>query len=346
MIENDDNSYPLLQLFKETFGNTPDSIEQLTGSGSNRGYYRLTTNNLSVIGVKGEIWEENHAFIEIGRLLHNQGLPVPEIYRVSGDEMYYLQEDLGNVSLFDVIQKEIPNGFTSPGVISLLEDTLKRLAEIQVRGMSLDFKICYPDAEFDEMAMMWDLNYFKYCFLKHTGVPFNERKLELEFKEIARITNMKRVSQTFMYRDFQSRNVMIYHDKPYMIDFQGGRKGPYLYDAVSFLWQAKAQFPDRLREELYSVYETSLRELGIRRPALLSQFRPYYVLLRQLQTLGAYGFRGFGERKSHFLESVPFALKEVMKTLDDENFHSCYYLREVMKAVCEKYVEKTDGTKQ
>lgn len=337
MIENDDNSYPLLQLFKETFGNTPDSIEQLTGSGSNRGYYRLTTNNLSVIGVKGEIWEENHAFIEIGRLLHNQGLPVPEIYGVSGDEMYYLQEDLGNVSLFDLIQKEIPNGFTSPGVISLLKETIKRLADIQVRGNSLDFEVCYPDAEFDEMAMMWDLNYFKYCFLKFTGVPFNERKLESEFEQIVRVTSMKGVPQMFMYRDFQSRNVMICNDKPYMIDFQGARKGPLLYDVVSFLWQAKAQFPDKLRKELFAVYESYMRELGIGKGVTYADSLPYFVLLRQLQTLGAYGFRGFGERKSHFLESVPFALKEVMKTLDHEELHSLDYLREVMKGVNEKY---------
>lgn len=337
MIDNDDNSYPLQQLFRETFDKTPESINRLTGSGSNRGYYRIKTGRTSVIGVRGEIREENRAFVEIGTHLYNQGLPVPKIYKVSKDEMYYLQEDLGDVSLFDVIQKEIPNGFTSPEVITLLKDTLKRLAEIQVRGKSLNFEVCYPDAEFDEMAMMWDLNYFKYCFLKFTGVPFNERKLENEFIQIVRVTKMKGIPQTFMYRDFQSRNVMIYHDKPYMIDFQGARKGPLLYDVVSFLWQAKAQFPDRLREELFAVYESYMRELGLGKRVIYLHFLPYFVLLRQLQTLGAYGFRGYGERKSHFLESIPFALKEVMKTLDNEDLHSLYYLKEVMKAVSEKY---------
>ena len=161
MIEIDNYTYPLLILFKGTFGNLPDSIEQLTGSGSNRGYYRLQKGNVSVIGVKGEIREENLAFIRIGTHLRERGLPVPQIYGVSKDEMYYLQEDLGSVSLFDLIQKEIANGFTSPGVIALLKETMKRLAEIQVRGGSLNFAVCYPESEFDATAMMWDLNYFK-----------------------------------------------------------------------------------------------------------------------------------------------------------------------------------------
>lgn len=337
MIDINNNTYPLLVLFKETFGSLPDSIEQLTGSGSNRGYYRLQKEHVSVIGVKGEIREENRAFIKIGTHLRQQGLPVPQIYGVSGDEQFYLQEDLGNVSLFDLIQKEIANGFTSPGVIALLKETLKRLAGIQVRGNSLDFKVCYPDAEFDDMAMLWDLNYFKYCFLKFTGVPLNERKLEEDFNRIVQMTSRKEIPQLFMYRDFQSRNVMICNDKPVMIDFQGGRKGPVLYDVVSFLWQAKAQFPDTLRKELFAVYVSCLRDLGVGKGVPYADSLPWFVLLRQLQTLGAYGFRGFGERKSHFLESVPFALKEVTKTLENEELRSLDYLREVMKAVNEKY---------
>ncbi len=337
MIEYGKSTDPLKKLFREVYGSAPDSIVHLTGSGSNRGYFRLQKYYISVIGVSGEIREENHAFVEIDKHLYEQGLPVPKVYNVSEDEMFYLQEDLGDLSLFDIIQKEIPNGFVSSNVISLLEDTIKRLAEIQVGGSNLDFKVCYPDAEFDEMAMMWDLSYFKYCFLKFTGIPFNERKLESEFEQIVRATSLKTVPQTFMYRDFQSRNVMINNGKPYMIDFQGGRKGPYLYDVVSFLWQAKAQLPDKLREQLLLVHNKRLKELGIQEIDKSQHLLPYFILLRQLQTLGAYGFRGFGERKSHFLGSIPFALKEVMKTLDHEDLKSFYYLREVMKAVCEKY---------
>lgn len=340
MIKIDNESSPLLLLFKETFLNLPDDVEKLSGSGSNRGYYRLQMGKFSAIGVKGESLEENRTFIKMATFLTQQGLPVPRIYAVSKDEMYYLQQDLGSVSLFDLIQKEIANGFASPEIIALLKETVKRLIEIQVKGSKMDFEICFPEAEFDATAMMWDLNYFKYCFLKSAGIPFDERRLEGDFQRIVEVTSRKEMPKLFMYRDFQSRNVMVFNNQPYLIDFQGGRKGPMLYDVVSFLWQAKAQFPDALRKELLNLYVSGMRDLGIGKKVVYEEFLPYFVLLRQLQTLGAYGLRGFGEGKSHFLESVPFALREVMKTLERVEPLHLGYLRELMTRVNEKYTTK------
>ena len=333
MIKIDNESSPLLLLFKETFMNLPDFVEKLSGSGSNRGYYRLQMGKFSAMGVKGESLEENRTFIKMATFLTQQGLPVPRIYAVSKDEMYYLQQDLGSVSLFDLIQKEIANGFASPKIIALLKETVKRLIEIQVKGSKMDFEICYPEAEFDATAMMWDLNYFKYSFLKTTGLDFREDLLENDFEKLAEVL-LGEETDTFMYRDFQSRNVMLKDEMPYFIDFQGGRKGPVYYDVASFLWQAKANFPTELRDELIQTYIASLQKY---RPVVAVDFLNrlrQFVLFRTLQVLGAYGFRGYFEKKPHFIQSVPFALDNLRELLKDE-FDEYPYLCNLLKGMTE-----------
>ena len=269
--------------------------------GSNRVYTRETDENgRSIIRVVGTNRDENRAFIYMARHFHSLGLPVPELYSVSEDGMSYTQEDLGDTLLFDKLDP------------TLLERAIRALAHIQVTGaQGFDWSVCFPVPSMDERSIRWDLNYFKYCFLKGTKIEFSEPKLEDEFDAIVKVI-LAQPAETFLYRDFQSRNVMIRDGKPYFIDFQGGRRGPTQYDVASFLWQAKANFSPALREQLIDAYLDELKHL---QPNLAeTSWRaalPHFVLFRTLQVLGAYGYRGYFERKQHFLESIPLALKNL-----------------------------------
>ena len=269
--------------------------------GSNRVYSReKDAEGRSIIRVQGTNRDENRAFIYMARHFHDLGLPVPQILWVSEDEMSYTQEDLGDILLFDRLEP------------SLLERALRALAHVQVTGAKhFDWSFCFPVPAMDERAIRWDLNYFKYCFLKGTKIEFSEPKLEDDFDALT-ATILAQPADTFLYRDFQSRNVMIKDEQPYFIDFQGGRRGPTQYDVASFLWQAKANIAPSLRAQLIDAYLDELRTL---QPGLNeAEWRaalPYFVLLRTLQVLGAYGYRGYFERKAHFLESIPFALRNL-----------------------------------
>ena len=289
--------------------------------GSNRVYTRETDETgRSVIRVQGTNRDENRAFIYMARHFHALGLPVPELYWVSEDEMSYTQEDLGDTLLFDHLD-DIP----------LLERTVRALAHIQVEGArDFDWSVCFPVPAMDERAIRWDLNYFKYCFLKGTKIEFSEPKLEDEFDKIVENLlspyTIHHTPYTFMYRDCQSRNVMIKDGQPYFIDFQGGRRGPTQYDVASFLWQAKANFAPELRAHLIDVYLDELEKIFNLQSSIFNRAEwlsalPHFVLFRTLQVLGAYGYRGYFERKQHFLESIPLALKnlhEVLTQLKDE----------------------------
>ena len=278
-------------------------------SGSNREYRReRAADGRSVIHVIGTNRAENRAFIYLARHFRSKGLPVPEVYSVSDDEMEYTQEDLGDTLLWDVVKSE-----------ELLEKAIRGLVHIQREGAKgLDWSMCFPVPEFDRRSIFWDLNYFKYCFLKVTGVEIDEPRLEDDFETMAdRLLNDDGLQVTgdewgFMYRDFQARNVMIKNGEPYYIDFQGGRRGPVYYDLASFLWQAKAHYSKELRHRLLEAY---IDESGMcfDRERLM-----HFVLFRTLQVLGAYGYRGLIERKEHFIESIPFA-KENMRELFREN---------------------------
>lgn len=273
--------------------------------GSNRVYTRETdATGRSVIRVVGTNRDENRAFIYMARHFRALGLPVPEVYEVSADEMSYTQQDLGDTLLFDHLDDT-----------SLLERAIRALAHVQVEGAKeFDWNMCFPVPSMDERAIRWDLNYFKYCFLKGTKIEFSEPKLEDDFDRMVK-TILAQPAQTFLYRDFQSRNVMIKDGQPYFIDFQGGRRGPTQYDVASFLWQAKAKFTPALREQMIEAYLDELEklknyELKINRAEWLSAL-PHFVLFRTLQVLGAYGYRGYFERKQHFLDSIPLALRNL-----------------------------------
>ena len=290
-------------------------------AGSNRQYSRtVDETGRSVVRVVGTCRAENHAFIYLAKHFRCKGLPVPEVYRVSEDEMEYTQEDLGDTLLFDYIRQGRETGCFSEAEKDMLRRVVRLLAHVQTEGAEgIDWSVCYPVPAFDRQSVFWDLNYFKYCYLKATEEEFSEPALEADFHRLA--DALLACPETgFMYRDFQSRNVMIRNGAPYLIDFQGGRRGPVLYDLVSFLWQAKANFPAALRQELIGEYEDERRLIATARGNGVQPFTQeqigVFVLFRTLQVLGAYGFRGYFERKPHFLQSIPYALRNASELLE------------------------------
>jgi len=321
----------LQELYKSYTGNYATDVVELPSSGSNRRYFRLKGAK-NIIGVCGTSIAENEAFLYMAQHFLKAGLPVPESYCSSEDKTYYLQEDLGDTLLFNAIEKGRKTSVFSEEEKLLLRKTIQILPSFQFAGADgFDFSVCYPQPEFNHRSILWDLNYFKYCFLKATGMDFQEDRLEDDFQKMSDVL-LRSSSATFMYRDFQSRNVMIKDGEPYFIDFQGGRKGPFYYDIASFLWQAKARYPDSLRKELLEVYITALRKYKpVDENYFYSQLR-HFVLFRTLQVLGAYGFRGYFEKKPHFIQSVPFAienLRDLLKSDYPEYPYLCKVLHEL-----------------
>ena len=310
----------LKDLYKTHTGFECVACEPIPGAGSNRKYYRLTCEKGNpLIGVVGTSRDENHAFCYLSKHFITSKLPVPHVHAISDDGLCYLQDDLGDTTLFDALKagRDAGGRYTSHEK-ELLRRTIAALPDIQIRGgRNLDFSHCYPQSSMDTTNVLFDLNYFKYCFLKATGVDFHELKLEASFQLMSRdIANIP--SNYFMYRDFQSRNVMVDKDgNPHFIDFQGGRKGPLQYDLASFLWQASAKYSKDLRNELIEVYLTNLKHYIEVDERKFRKDLQLCILFRLLQVLGAYGFRGYFERKKHFLDSIPPALDNLRDLLNN-----------------------------
>ena len=339
-------------LFFEATGKKAGEQTALTASGSNRRYYRIESEDktVSLIGVQGTSRDENHAFLYMAEHFMQKGLNVPKVLAVSDDEMNYVQQDLGNVLLFDYIAEGRKTGVFSAKEKDMLRETMRALARFQVIGAEeFDFNQCYPQPEFNLRSILWDLNYFKYCFLKATGLDFQEDKLENEFERLAYILLQNRMN-AFMYRDFQSRNVMVCKDAdgnevPYFIDFQGGRRGPVFYDVASFLWQAKANYHPDLREELVEVYLEELQKYMPVDRELFYDTLKHFVLFRTMQVLGAYGFRGYFEKKPHFLQSIPFAIDNLRHLLKHAS-EDYPYLIEVLQKMTEMKQFKDVGVRR
>lgn len=325
----------LIELYKSWSGSEPAGIEQMQGAGSNRQYYRFSDRDgNTVVGVIGTSRDENHAFIALAKHFSEHHLPVPKMLVASADEMCYLQTDLGNRSLFDAVRGgRDAGGRYNLAEKELLKKTIRALPAMQVRGaVGMDWNVCYPQPAFDEDSVLFDLNYFKYCFLKPSELDFHEIKLEASFRRFAKDLTSE-ACETFMYRDFQARNVML--DKggnPYFIDFQGGRRGPYYYDLASFLWQASAKYPYKLRREFIAEYYDALKQyVEVPSTRHFVARLTLFVLFRTMQVLGAYGFRGYFEHKQHFIDSIPPAmdnLRDLLKLREDVLPYP--YLRDVL----------------
>ena len=320
----------LESLFEQYTGAAPASSVALTGSASHRRYYRLTgADGRTLIGVEGTDADENRAFLTIDRHFAAQGINVPKVVAVDG--LCYLQEDLGTTVLYDALAAGRASGNYSPGEVALLRKTLAALPKIQVEGArGLDFSVCYPQPSFDARMVDFDLNYFKYDFLKLVGVEFNEVFLQDDFDRL-KADLLAEPSDTFLYRDFNARNVMLVDGEPYFIDFQGGRRGPVYYDVASFLWQARAKYPEALREELLQVYLDALRAYGPVDEVHFRQRLRLFILFRMLQVLGCYGYRGLWEGNKAFSSSIPPALAIVKSLLP---FNDYPYLSEVFAKLC------------
>jgi aminoglycoside/choline kinase family phosphotransferase len=303
----------LKDLFERHFKIPAERVEPVQGElgGSGRNILRLTGGGFSAIGILYGVREENTAFLEFSRHFRRHGLPVPEIYGEDLAHGAYLEEDLGDVTLFDFLATNRSGENITPAVVETYRKVIAVLPRFQVEaGRDLNYKVCYPRGSFDHQSIAWDLNYFKYYFLRLAGIAFNEQALEDDF---ARLTKFLLSAQRdfFLYRDFQSRNVMLRDGQPFFLDYQGGRKGALQYDVASLLFDAKADLPPELRQQLLDHYlDTLAGYLELERDAFL-QYYYAYVYVRIMQALGAYGFRGFYERKTHFLQSVPYALKNV-----------------------------------
>ncbi len=327
------------------FGKVADSIIPLPASGSNRRYFRMAFGAQRVIGAVGEDVDENRTFFYLTNHFQSKGLPVPKLLAVSSDSLSYLQEDVGEKDLFSYITD---TSVAESEREAKMQEALTLLVKFQVNGaQGLDFTKCYPQEALDVTTVMWDLNYFKYCFLKPSGISFNEQLLENEFVSLAHALTVSN-QPYFLYRDFQSRNIMMRENGNLVfIDYQGGRKGPLLYDPASFIYQAKAGLPSAMRNRLFEHYMNALETvLPINKEEYRSQLK-LFVMFRTLQVLGAYGYRGFFEKKPHFIQSVPFALSNLKQLLLEDTLKGTY-LAEVLTSLasCEngnEHLEPFEG---
>lgn len=303
-------------LYESTYGGKPLACEPLKGDGSGRRLWRLTERDGgTVIGAYGPDLKENAAFLGFSKHFRKAGLPVPEIYAEDAPGGVYLEEDLGERNLFELLTARRGEAGLPRDVVAVYEKAVDALPRFQIDGgRGLDYALCYPRARFDEQSMLWDLNYFKYYFLRLAGIPFDEQDLEDDFQTFVGL--LKRApSDYFLYRDFQSRNIMVRDGAPWFIDYQGGRRGALQYDVASLLYDAKADLPFPLRDALLSRYlDAASARTKVDRQEFLSLF-PAFVYIRIMQALGAYGLRGFYERKSHFLLSIPYALRNLERLL-------------------------------
>jgi aminoglycoside/choline kinase family phosphotransferase len=303
----------LQKLFERHFRVAAERVQPLQGQlgGSGRKIIRLSTDKFSAIGILYDVREENVAFIEFSRHFRRHGLPVPEIY---GEDLTcgaYLEQDLGDTTLFEFLSRHRSGAEIAAPAIEAYQKVVAILPRFQVEAArDHNYKVCYPRASFDRQSIAWDLNYFKYYFLRLAGIPFNEQALEDDFSRLTKfLLNAPR--DFFLYRDFQSRNIMLLDGDPFFLDYQGGRKGALQYDIASLLYDAKADLPPSLRQQFLDRYLDSLANFVALDGAEFMRYYYAYVYVRILQALGAYGFRGFYERKTHFLQSVPFALRNI-----------------------------------
>jgi len=301
----------LSTLFEEWANEAVQKIKTLPRSGSDRQYFRLHGTTHTAIGAYNPDERENRAFIGFTKHFYNKNIRVPEIYNEDLKQHIYLQQDLGDNTLFKQLQTARQENTFPDSVIPFYKKALSQLAFLQIEGgKDLNYDLCYPKATFDRQSILWDLNYFKYYFLKLTKTTFDEQALEDDFHRFADDL-LATDSDYFLFRDFQSRNIMLHNDDLYFIDYQGGRRGALQYDIASLLWQAKADLPYSLREELLDFYiKTASQYIDIDNNIFIKKYYSF-VLVRCLQVLGAYGFRGLYEKRAHFITSIPLALKNL-----------------------------------
>ena len=309
-------SEQLRELFIQKFGVPPTSSVAISAHASPRKLIRFTTEAVSVIGVDSENLAENNTFIAFARHFRKFDLPVPEIVAISNDTRYYLQQDLGDQTLFDILNAERKaDGQLSLRTENLYSEAVRLLSYFQVEaGRSLDYSLCTEGSLYDQNAMLFDCNRFLSELVKRMGISFDTVRIASDFEQLTKFLSLADTGY-FLYRDFQSRNIMVLGEQLYFIDFQSGRHGALQYDLASLLYQSQARLPEDFRERVIASY---LQQLTLRVSINRDQFLEYldgFVLIRLLQVLGAYGKLGLGENKEYFRKGIPFAVATFLQVL-------------------------------
>jgi aminoglycoside/choline kinase family phosphotransferase len=335
-------------LFREYTGNSPENLVVLPKSGSDRIYLRMTRGDFSVLGVWNPNRKENDAFTGFASHFKSIGLRVPGVYKYLPEEMVYLTEDLGDLDLVTWVMQNRGNPTGQEKILEIYRKVLRELVRFQFEAdTELDYGLCYPRKKFDRSSVMWDLYYFKYMFLKLSGTGFNEQLLEDDFmKIVSEIENV--TTEGFLYRDFQSRNIMIKDDLPWFIDFQGGRKGAPHYDVASLLLDPYVELEKQLHDRLLDYYLSLLRIDNIgKKNDFITEYRIFGVV-RLLQALGAYGFRGLYERKPGFTDSIPPAVRQLNRIFELKEIRDMLpELSQIVNSLYNKWGRsETDGRKK
>lgn len=319
-----ETAHKISALFTAYFGEKPAGVEWLPASGSARQYCRIFVHDKTYIGVWHGNLQENNLFVEFSRHFRKKGLHVPEVYCVSGDGQMYIQEDLGSVMLLDKVEQQTGGGGLNEPLLELYRKALSELLRFQwIGGEGLDYSRCIPRPVFDRQCILWDLNYFKYCFLRLAGADFSEQGLEQDFMALADVLEQSSPVY-FMFRDFQSRNIMVREEEVWFIDYQGGRQGALQYDVASLLYDAIVQMPDKQREELLDFYIRELQQYRKTDPEMFRRLYYRFVLVRLLQAMGAFGLRGLYEKKQHFIDSIQPGLQTLVRLFDSGRLDNDY----------------------
>jgi aminoglycoside/choline kinase family phosphotransferase len=329
-------------VYLETYGKPDFSITPLPRSGSDRRYYRIISGKETVIAAYNVNEEENDAFVGFTQHFISKGLPVPEVYDYFRDKYVYFLRDLGDENLYTWLHKRPDMSDFSCETKNLYRKIFDNLVRFQVDGIKgLDLDLCYPHKSFDRQSMMWDLNYFKYMLLKLLAVPFNERHLERDFNALADYL-LETGQDYFLYRDFQTANIMIIGDEPWFIDYQGGRKGAAQYDVASLLYDAKIPMSDDDREEMLAYYTENFCAVTKNDKKTFREYYTGFCMIRVMQALGAFGFRGLYEKKPTFIESIVPGVKILNRIASEaENHLSIPELYNTIRAIPETQVFKS-----
>lgn len=331
------------ELFQAHFNTPIISITALAQSGSYRQYFRIKSSKKDVLGVYNTDLQENKAYLSFTDTFTASNIQVPQVYLVSKDEKAYLIEDIGTESLWDRAQiGRKSNGRLSDKSIETYKATLAELLKIQTQTIEkLDLSYCYPRDAFDYQSILWDLNYFKYFFLRLLRIAVDEQKLEEDMQSLA--TTLDKVDQAyFLYRDFQSRNVMIKDNSPYFIDFQGGRKGAFYYDVASILYDANVELETEDRNDLLAFYYQKLNTVIPTEEREFTSTFHQFAIIRLTQALGAFGLRGVVEKKPNFKECIPYALKALKDIIDETGLMATYptLCTAILEANNSKYISE------
>jgi aminoglycoside/choline kinase family phosphotransferase len=323
----------LKNIFEKWSGEKVISFSPLPASGSTRKYFRISGENKNAIGSFNQDIRENQAFVYLSKHFAKNNFNVPKLYTTDLKNNIYLIEDLGDLTLFSLLEDTRKSDKLNYEVISLYKKAIEQLALFQITGSKrLDYSKCFPRAKFDKQSMMWDLNYFKYYFLKLANISFDEQNLEDDFNTLTSFL-LSTDCNNFMYRDFNSRNIMIKDNEPFFIDYQGGRKGAIQYDIASLLLDSKANIPIKYRQEFLAHY---ISVVSKQKKINTKEFIKYlngYALIRLLQMFGAYGYRGYFEGKAHFLKSIPYAISNLGILFNNSKIKNTLKLKELYSAL-------------